>query len=257
MSFRQKHQPAKIEDLVFRETRVKQIVTEYADGTRTKHLLLEGPTSSGKSETARLILNARLTATMGSDYSSIYHGQGFNAATINQIDGDWNMQMSFAGCAYSVIDEVDFAGQSGARDIRKFIDGKKYGTMICTTNNLHKLEPAFVSRFLVVRIDPPLPADWYARAVDILKAEGHPITMAHIQTLFRSFTGHARDFMDLVEDADIKLKRSAKAAPAQTCEGDSLAPEASQLTVGNILISKQLQDKVQISSSPNGDQSRP
>lgn len=207
MSFRQKHQPASVQDLVFRDLQVAQIVSDYASGIRTKHLLLEGPTSTGKSEAARMILKERLSANMGPAYSSIYHGQGFNAAALKQIAGDWNLQMMSAGSAYSVIDEVDFAGNTGCREIRKFIDSKKYGTMICTTNNLHKLEPAFVSRFRVLTVEPPLPADWHARALAILQSEGHAVSVAQVQTLFSSFSGHARDFMDLVEDAHINLKR--------------------------------------------------
>lgn len=216
MSFRQKHQPASVSDLVFRDPGVAQIVKEYADGTRTKHLLLEGPTSTGKSEAARMILKERLLNAMGPAYSSIYHGEGFNAAVLKQISGDWNLQMMSAGSAYSVIDEVDFAKITGCREIRKFIDNKDYGTLICTTNNLHLLEPAFVSRFRVVAVDLPLPADWHQRALTILQSEGHAVTLAHVQTLFSSFSGHARDFMDLVEDAHIKLSRSATSNPPRT-----------------------------------------
>jgi replication factor C subunit 3/5 len=213
MSFRQKHQPAAIKDLVFRDPKVAQIVAEYADGTRTKHLLLEGSTSSGKSEAARLIIKERLSTTMGPSYNSIYHGQGFNTGVLKQIEGDWNTQMSFSGCAYSVINEVDFAGNPGCREIRKFIDSKEHGTLICTTNHLHKLEPAFVSRFYVVEVEPPLAAHWYLRALDILQSEGHAVTMPIIQALFANFNGHARDFMDVVEDANIK-QRSSRASSA-------------------------------------------
>ena len=216
MSFPQKHQPSAIEDLVFRDPRVAQIIAEYARGTRTKHLLLEGPTSTGKSEAARMIQKVRFFATMGPAYSSIYHGQGLNTATLKQTEGDWNMQMSFSGCAYTVIDEVDFAGNAGCNEIRKFIDSKSYGTLICTTNNIHKLDPAFVSRFRRVTVQPPRPADWHQRALTILQSEGHAVTMIMIQTLFANFTGHARDFMDLVEDAHINLSRSSPANASRT-----------------------------------------
>lgn len=209
MSFRQKHQPASVSDLVFRDPGVAQIVKEYADGTRTKHLLLAGPTSTGKSEAARMILKERLFANMGAAYSSIYHGEGFNAAVLKQIAGDWNLQMMSAGSAYSVIDEVDFAKITGCREIRKFIDSKDYGTLICTTNNLHLLEDAFVSRFRVLAVEPPLPADWHQRALTILQSEGHAVTLAQVQLWFTNFSGHARDFMDMVEDAHINLKRRA------------------------------------------------
>ena len=244
MSFPQKHQPSAIEDLVFRDPRVAQIIAEYARGTRTKHLLLEGPTSTGKSEAARMIQKVRFFATMGPAYSSIYHGQGLNTATLKQTEGDWNMQMSFSGCAYTVIDEVDFAGNAGCNEIRKFIDSKSYGTLICTTNNIHKLDPAFVSRFRRVTVQPPRPADWHQRALTILQSEGHAVTMIMIQTLFANFTGHARDFMDLVEDAHINLSRSSPANASRTT-----ASPANRRAVPGVSIPSALKLKTTVSQT--------
>jgi replication factor C subunit 3/5 len=216
MNFRQKHEPASINDLVFRDPLVAQVISQYATGQRTKHLLLEGPTSTGKSEAARMILKERLFATMGPAYSSIYHGQGFNAAALKQIEGDWNIQM-MTGWAYSVIDEVDYAGSTGCRDIARFTASKAYGTMIFTTNNPNKLDASFISRCYVLKVEPPLPTDWHQRGLTILQSEGHAVTLALVQTLFANFTGHARDFMDLVEDAHLRLlgNRSAAASRAQ------------------------------------------
>ena len=245
MSFRQKHQPASVSDLVFRDPGVAQIVKEYADGTRTKHLLLEGPTSTGKSEAARMIHNERLLHAMGPTYSSIYHGQGFNAAMLKQIEGDWNMQIMYSGSAYSVIDEVDFAGTAGSREIREFTEYKSFGTLICTTNNLHKLEDAFVSRCRVVKIEAPLPADWYPRALDILQSEGHAVTMIMIQKLFANFTGHARDFMDMVEDAHINLKRRG----GTTNPPRTTASPANRRAVPSVRIPSTLKSKTTISQT--------
>lgn len=245
MSFRQKHQPDSVSDLVFRDPGVAQIVKEYADGTRTKHLLLEGPTSSGKSEAARMILKERLFSTLGPAYSSIYHGQGFNAAMLKQIEGDWNMQIMYSGSAYSVIDEVDFAGTAGSREIREFIDRKSFGTLICTTNNLHKLEDPFVSRFRVVKIEAPLPADWHQRALTILQSEGHAVSLAQVQTLFTNFTGHARDFMDMVEDAHINLKRRG----GTTNPPRTMASPANRRAVPSVRIPSTLKSKTTVSQT--------
>lgn len=216
MSFQRKYQPEHISDLVFRDPHVGQIIADYAGGVRTKHLLLHGPTSTGKSEAARLILKERLFASMGPAYRSIYHGKGFNSAVTAKIEGDWNMQNYYAESGYSVIDEVDEAGHGGIREICKFIDGKSFGTLICTTNNVHKLDAPFLSRFYVVQVDPPLAKQWLPCALQILQAEGHAVTMATVQTLFASFNGHARNYMDLVEDAHIKLSQSKRAMQAQT-----------------------------------------
>lgn len=211
MNFRLKHQPETVNDLVFLDPYVAQIISDYAAGLRAKHLLLEGPTSSGKSIAASMIVKARLSPGLGPDYASTYHGQGLDRKTMEDIEGDWNLQ-AMSGSACSVIDEVDFASADGRREIRKFIDRKTFGTLICTTNFLNKLEDAFRSRFYVVHIAVPAPAAWHTRALQILQSEGHAVTMAQVQRLMSNFSGHARDFMDTVEDMHLALLRARSAA---------------------------------------------
>jgi len=213
MNFHQKHQPATINDLVFQDPAVAQIIKEYASGARTKHLLLEGPTSSGKSEAARMILHERLSPHLGADYTSTYHGQGFDAHTTKQINGDWNIQM-WNKVAYSIIDEIDFANADGRREIRKLIDDKRFGTLICTTNHISKLEPAFVSRFYVMNIQLPSASDWHNRAKIILNAEGHLVSLGQVQKIMSNFSGHAREFIDFIEDAHIELLKTRHSASA-------------------------------------------
>ena len=207
MTFHKKHQPTSISELVFQDPAVAQKIKEYASGTRAKHLLLEGPTSSGKSEAARMILQERLSPYLGAQYAPTYHGQGFDHNTTAQIEGEWNMQMTY-GVAYSIIDEIDFANAAGRREIRKLIDEKSFGTLICTTNHISKLETAFVSRFNVIKVEVPSASDWHSRAKQILNAEGHPVSLEQVQRIMSNFSGHAREFIDFIEDAHIALLKA-------------------------------------------------
>jgi hypothetical protein len=235
MNFAKKHEPNTIKDLVFQDPGVAQIIADYGAGLRDKHLLLEGPTSSGKSIAASMILKERLSANLGNSYTSIFHGQGFDHRTIKTIEGDWNIQMMY-GSAYSVIDEVDFADANGRREIRKFIDGKSFGTLICTTNFVNKLEPAFVSRFLVKKVAVPAPTDWQFRALQILQAENHAVTPAHVQRLMANFSGHARDFIDEVENVHLGLLRAR--AAAQSNAGPTSKPHSVITNLRPIIVSK-------------------
>lgn len=211
MNFAQKHQPTNVNELVFRDARLVQIIKEYASGLRHEHLLLEGPTSSGKSIAASMILKERFTPKFGDEYTSIFHGQGFDHREIKQIEGHWNFQM-MEGLAISVIDEVDFATADGRREIRKLIDSKSFGTLICTTNFVNKLEYAFVSRFRVEHVAVPVASDWHSRALQILQAEGHSVTMAQVQRLMANFSGHARDFLRELQDVHLALLQARSAS---------------------------------------------
>lgn len=200
--------------LVFHDPHVAQVIADYAEGLRDKHLLLEGPTGSGKSIAASMILKERLSAHLAGNFTSVFHGQGFDHRTIKRIEGDWNFQM-IKGAAYSVIDEVDFASADGRREIRKFIDGKSFGTLICTTNFSNKLKQAFVSRFLVLNVAVPGPTDWHNRAMQILQAEGHAVTLAQVQRFMVNFSGHSRNFIDEVEDFHLSLLRARAAVQSK------------------------------------------
>jgi DNA polymerase III delta prime subunit len=215
MNFQQRNTPTTVQELVFHDPTVAQIIDDYASGKRSKHLLLEGPTSSGKTEAARMILHERLTPHFGAGYTSIHHGQGFDHHTTKQIEGDWNVQMMY-NAAYSIIDEIDFANPDGRREIRKLIDQKSYGTLICTTNHISKLEPAFASRFLVVTVDVPAARDWHNRALNILTAEGHAVSLGQVQKLMANFSGHARDFIDEVENVHLSLMRARATSQSQS-----------------------------------------
>jgi DNA polymerase III delta prime subunit len=215
MNFQQRNTPTTVQELVFHDPTVAQIIDDYASGKRSKHLLLEGPTSSGKTEAARMILHERLTPHFGAGYTSIHHGQGFDHHTTKQIEGDWNVQMMY-NAAYSIIDEIDFANPDGRREIRKLIDQKSYGTLICTTNHISKLEPAFASRFLVVTVDVPAAMDWHNRALNILTAEGHAVSLGQVQKLMANFSGHARDFIDEVENVHLSLMRARATSQSQS-----------------------------------------
>lgn len=228
MNFAQKHQPTNVNELVFRDPRLAQIIKDYAAGLRHEHLLLEGPTSSGKSIAASMILKERFTPKFGNEYTSIFHGQGFDHREIKQIEGHWNFQM-MESLAISVIDEVDFATADGRREIRKLIDSKSFGTLICTTNFVNKLEHAFVSRFRVEHVAVPVASDWHLRALQILQAEGHSVTMAQVQRLMSNFSGHARDFMRDVQDVHLALlqARTASNAEGRVSSGNTCAVSTS------------------------------
>ena len=56
MTFKHKHKPNSLEDIIFADAHVAGIVADTAARLRDNHLILHGPRGSGKSETARLIL---------------------------------------------------------------------------------------------------------------------------------------------------------------------------------------------------------
>jgi replication factor C subunit 3/5 len=204
MSFLRKHRPQSVSDLVFADPAVAKIIREYAAGVRTGHLLLEGPSGSGKSSAAQLIWQARASGKMCAAFPPVHYGKGFDDTNIKRINGEWAFQM-LDGFAYTIIDEVDAATPNARYDIRDLIDNTAYGTIICTTNHLHKLEPAFIKRFKVVNVEVPTVDQWWQRALYILRQEGHSVSLGQLQGLMADFDGDVRDFVRHLETVSIDL----------------------------------------------------
>lgn len=216
MTFEEKHQPRSISDLVFHDPRVAQIISEYAAGKRHKNLLLYGPPGSGKSETARILVDTLCPGTAGSMVNEHINPKNFKGTDFSQILSSWSAQTGLGGAArgFIVIDEVDWFADKMKHQLRGFIDDHKSGTIICTTNNLHLLDDPLKSRFLKLHVEWPTADDWLPRAQSILAAEGFNLTRADVRMLLQGFAGDARALTDWLQGCVLNLMPNI--APAQS-----------------------------------------
>lgn len=110
MNFEQRHRPQTLNDIVYADVSVQQTLKEYASGKRTKHLLLYGPTGSGKSLSAKLILHDLMGVIEQMGFADPFHAKEFAAKHDNfdTVLNVWNMQNMYGanqGCV--VFDELD------------------------------------------------------------------------------------------------------------------------------------------------------
>ena len=212
MSFLTRHSPRHITDLVFRDPNVGAIITDYAHGLRDKHLLLHGPAGSGKSVAAQIILHTRVAELYGSAVACPFNPRNYNFDNFDPLLRDWSAQLQNGVTrGYTVIDEVDFFSTQMQQRLRAFIDSTELGTIIATTNNLHKLDDPFKDRFRKLVVERPKAVNWTARAQAILAAEGVVLTQEQVATLLRGFDGSARELIEWLEDCTLTFKRN----PAQ------------------------------------------
>lgn len=214
MSFLTRHSPRQIADLVFRDATVGSIITDYAQGLRDKHLLLYGPAGSGKSIAAQIILSTQVCELAGTAVARPINPRDYAHEDFEPLLHDWSVQRT-NGVArgYTVIDEVDFFSDRMLQKLRAFIDGTELGTIIVTTNNLHKLDEPFKDRFRKLLVERPTAADWTARAQAILAAEGVTLTAQQVSILLKGFQGSARELIEWLEDYTLTFKRQSTAQP--------------------------------------------
>lgn len=210
MKFDHKHRPQTLNEIIFASADVKQVLQEYGQNRREKHLLLYGPKGTGKSVAAQLVIRQRLGEVLYASWGGANNAKAYQMQhdNLDPLLMQWNWQLAMGahtGC--SVIDELDQFTLPMQHKLRAFIDQYEMGMIIATTNNLHLIDGPLKDRFRTVLVDYPTVAQWVPRVVSVLGAEGIPITAAQAQTLLTGFVGSGRSLNDWMEDYVFRLQR--------------------------------------------------
>ena len=208
MTFKHKHKPHFLEDIIFADAHVAGIVADTAAGLRNNHLILHGPRGSGKSETARLIQQARLSHEAQDIFADPIHAKTYEHEDFEPVLTTWNWQMMAGaqmGCV--VIDEVDQFSTTMQQKLRAFVDRYSTGLLLCTTNNLHAVDQPLQDRCRCLKMGYPSVEQWIPRAQAILASEGIELTKKQTGELLAGFENSGRKMMDWLEDTVFDVKQ--------------------------------------------------
>lgn len=212
-SFFDRHQPKTVDDLVFADSHVRDLVVDYVNGTRDRHVLLHGPKGSGKSEAARIMQEAMIGA---GNIQDRHNARSMRKVDFEHILNAWNAQMGVGGAARgcTVIDEVDQLSDALKDQLQAFADNyRRLGTLICTTNYPEKLSEPLRNRFKNVLVRTPSASDFVQRAGQIMQAEGISLPVPVLADVMAKCDGSIRDYVDHLEDALIGARKVAASAP--------------------------------------------
>ena len=208
MTFKHKHKPNSLEDIIFTDAHVAGIVADTAARLRDNHLILHGPRGSGKSETARLILQARLGHEAQDIFADSIHAKTYEHESFEAVLTTWNWQiMAGAKMGCVVIDEVDQFSTTMQQKLRAFVDRYSMGLIICTTNNLHAVDQPLQDRCRCLKMGYPTIEQWAPRAQAILAGEGIELTKQQTSDLLQGFENSGRKMMDWLEDTVFDVKQ--------------------------------------------------
>lgn len=208
MSFIKRNTPETIDELVFANEDIKEIILDYANGGRSGNLILHGPPGSGKSQAALAIVRSRLDDLQNTLTFQMFHGSSLDHSKMTRSSFHWGWQFMYSDQAWALIDEIDMASDKVLKSLRDFMDNGMRGHIICTTNHIHKLDDAFVDRFQKVHITHPPMDRLIDRATTILRSEGHDICEEQVKILLEGFGGSIRDLMRELEHYHNKLSSS-------------------------------------------------
>ena len=214
MKFEHKHRPHSLADIIFADAHVAGVIQDTASGIRDKHIILHGPSGSGKSETAHLLQKARLSSEAQGIFADPIHAKTYEHESFDPILTTWNWQiMAGARMGCVVIDEVDQFSTAMQQKLRAFVDRYSMGLILCTTNNLHAVDPPLQDRCRCLKITYPTIEQWVPRAQAILAREGIELTPQQTCDLLEGFENSGRKMMDWLEDTVVDLRNIQSKIP--------------------------------------------
>ena len=214
MKFEHKHRPHSLADIIFADVHVAGVIQNTASGIRDNHIILHGPRGSGKSETARLLQQARLGCEAQDIFADPIHAKTYEHESFEPILTTWNWQiMAGARMGCVVIDEVDQFSTALQQKLRAFVDRYSMGFILCTTNNLHAVDQPLQDRCRCLKITYPTIEQWVPRAQAILAVEGIELTKQQTRDLLEGFENSGRKMMDWLEDTVIDWRNVQSKIP--------------------------------------------
>ena len=208
MKFEHKHKPHSLADIIFADAHVAGVIQDTASGIRDHHIILHGPRGSGKSETARLLQQARLDSEAQGVFADPIHAKTYEHESFDPILTTWNWQiMAGARMGCVVIDEVDQFSTAMQQKLRAFVDRYSMGLILCTTNNLHAVDQPLQDRCRCLKVTYPTIEQWVQRAQAILAREGIELTQQQTCDLLHGFENSGRKMMDWLEDTVLEIRQ--------------------------------------------------
>lgn len=232
MNFDEKHAPVVFDDLVFADRSARDICETYVLYKPYKPLMLWGPPGTGKTATARVIVQQRYRAA-GFEGDIVEHdGADFTEKTFETLYNELNYLNLYVGDPLVLINEFDEMDRQMQAKFRSWMAQWPRMQFVATTNEkpgiqgvVQRIMPSLVSRFMCVELRPPSLDDWLPRAQMIFASEGCTVSTDDLKQLLRTYNGDVRDMLPIMEAA---INQMANTSPARAKARPALQVIASQ-----------------------------
>ena len=195
--------PQSLGDVIIPNQRTKKILTQIGLGNLTAHVLLHGPSGTGKSTIAKMLteqIGASNDVKVEKDYNLVLSQKNIWAYIATQL----NVLNMYGGAPKYIMwfDEFDLCKQQldifwNALDRFK----KTEVMLIATTNSLHKIPMPLQSRCQVHHIPSLTVQDFLPHAIDVLDQEGIYLQVEYVVGCL-NMVQHFGDFRKYCDQLD-------------------------------------------------------
>ena len=196
-----KKAPSKLDDLVYASVATEKRVRQYAEGKRAGNILFHGPTGTGKSASAKVIVEHIFKRHDCPNPVPIVHSKLFTETTFTRFDNEWQLQQTWGIKApYIIIEEVDQLTPERQRLLRAKMDETMMGNFIFTTNKIYGLDDPFVDRCDDIEMPSINSAVWHDKVNEWLREENVFAPQQFVDAMIATNNGTIRDLQRIAQD---------------------------------------------------------
>ena len=193
--------PSTLDDLVFNDANTEKRVRQYAEGKRGGNILIYGPTGTGKSTTARVIVEHIFNKHNCPNPVPVIHAKSFTPNIFRRFDNEWQTQKTWGIKApYCIVDEVDQLSPELQRQLRAKIDETTIGNFIFTTNKIYGLDDPLIDRCDDIEMPAINPQMWIEKVNEWLREENVVVPEQVVQGMVATNNGTIRDLKRIAQD---------------------------------------------------------
>lgn len=194
--------PASALNLNFASSQLAKAVRQLSSGSEHYSLLLHGPSGTGKTTLARLIVATRypLLSPYIRDYIE-HHGSGWvRKRTIEAIDNWTNTEMAGGiDQHFAIINEIDQLSTKDLNDLMGHLDNRPNLQILATTNHYDALPKALKNRVTAIPMAMPTVEDLASLVETVVTNRGFQISSDQSLQVAQSAKASWRDLARAIE----------------------------------------------------------
>jgi len=174
---------------------IKKTIQQYLDQNDIQNFIFQGPSGTGKTTLAKLIVN-----NLDCDYIYINASDERGIDTIRDKVSGFASAASFKGIKVVILDEADFITIQGQAALRNVIETYSRTTrFILTCNFVERIIDPLQSRCQVLKIVPPSKADIAKHIAGIIEQENVEYEIDDIKLLVNQFYPDLRKMLNTAQ----------------------------------------------------------